>query len=242
MTHTDTVKFPSSFDSYVCIGDSIECESGPFTIRATIEHDSHTGAPWEECDGHGPVSDWTTRAKRPGELVLSTSRGRKRFYDYQATCRIARRDGWGWMPGKVITVQNSGGVWHSWCDTGAEYPIYNTGGYADINAAIRGVYALHRATMSARQYAARAAMREYEALRAWCDDEWYWCGIVVTVTHTETDTELASESLWGNDANHPNGDNSYLTECATDLAESALVEARNRAKELASALLEGVES
>ena len=237
---TETVKFPSGFDSYVCPGDYIETQHGALTIRATIEHDSGHGAPWEECDGHGPVSDWTTRAKRPGELVLCSDGSHKRYYDFAEACRIARRDGWGYMPGKVITAQNSGGVWHSWCDIGAEYPIYNSGGYADINAAIRGVYALHRATMSARQYAARAAMRDYEALKAWCNDEWFWCGIEVTVTHTKSDTELASESLWGIDANHPNGDNSYLTECATDLAESALQEARNRAKELASAL-NGVE-
>ena len=237
---TDAIKFPYGFDSYVCIGDSIEAQYGPYTITATIKHDSDTGAPWSEHDGHGPVSDWTTRDKRPGELVLCSDRNSRRYYDFAEACRIARRDGWGWMPGKVTTAQNSGGVWHSWCDTGAEYPIYNTGGYADINAAIRGVYALHRATMSERQYAACAAMADYESLRAWCNDEWYWCGIVVTVTHTETDTELASESLWGIDANHPNGDNSYLTECATELAETALQEARNRAKELASAL-NGVE-
>lgn len=233
---TDAIKFPSGFNRYVCIGDSIECESGPFTITATIEHDSDTGAPWSEHDGHGPVTDWTIRAKRPGELILSTDGPHKRYYDFAEACRIARRDGWGWMPGKVTTVQNSGGLWHSWCDIGADYPIYNTGGHADINAATRAAYAAHRATMPTRQYAAQAAMRDFNALRAWCNDEWYWCGIVVTVTHTESELELTSESLWGVDANHPNEDNSYLTECAESLAESALSEARNRAKALANAL------
>lgn len=235
---TDAIKFPTGFNAYVCIGDSIECESGPFTIRATIEHDSDTGAPWSEHDGHGPVSEWTTRAKRPGELVLCTSRGRKRYYDFAEACRIARRDGWGWMPGKVVTVQNSGGLWHSWCDIGADYPIYNTGGHADINAATRAAYAAHRATMSAKQYAAEAAMRDFKALRAWCNDEWFWCGI--TVTTTVDGIELASESLWGIECNHPGSDNSYLTDCAMEMAESALSEARNRARTLATAL-NGVE-
>jgi len=194
---TDTIKFPSGFNAYVCIGDSIECESGPFTIRATIEHDWHTGAPWLEHDGHGPVSDWTTRAKRPGELVLTTDGPHRQYYDFAQACRIARRDGWNTPPYDTI-----------------ETP---------------------------RQRATRAAMSDYEALRAWCNDKWYWCGIVVTVTHTESGLELVSDSLWGIDANYPGSDNSYLTQCAMELAESALSDARNRARTLASALLEGVE-
>lgn len=32
-----------------------------FTLRAHIKHDGDTGAPWEEHDGHGPVSDWRRR-------------------------------------------------------------------------------------------------------------------------------------------------------------------------------------
>ena len=233
---TDAIKFPYGFDSYVCIGDSIEAQYGPYTVTAIIEHDSDTGAPWQEDCGHGPVSDWTTRAKLPGELVLSTDRGLKRYYDFAQACRIARRDGWGWMPGKVCTVQNSGGLWHSWCDIGADYPIYNTGGYADINSATRAVYAQHHATMSAKQYAAQAALRDFEALRAWCNNEWFWAGVCVTVTHTESEIELASDSIWGVDANHPNGGSSYLTELAESLATEALSEARNRARTLASAL------
>ena len=50
------------------IDDTIERDG--FTLRARIEHDSDTGAPWEEHDGHGPVSDWEVRDKLPGELIL----------------------------------------------------------------------------------------------------------------------------------------------------------------------------
>lgn len=32
-----------------------EVERDGFTLRARIEHDEHTGAPWEEHDGHGPL-------------------------------------------------------------------------------------------------------------------------------------------------------------------------------------------
>lgn len=33
-----------------------------------------------------------------------------------------------------------------------------------------------------RQYAARAARHDFEVLQAWCNDEWSWCGVSVTVS------------------------------------------------------------
>ena len=70
-------------------------EHNGLTFRVTKEHDHDAGAPWEREDGHGPVSDWTTRGKFPGELVINKDRGRFRYYDFAEACRIARRDGWG---------------------------------------------------------------------------------------------------------------------------------------------------
>lgn len=64
------------------------------TFRVTTEQDTDRGAPWEECDGHGPVSDWTSRDKLPGELVLNSDGRQRRYYDFAEACRIARRDGW----------------------------------------------------------------------------------------------------------------------------------------------------
>ena len=68
------------------------------TYILEYEHDDCHGAPWEECDGYGIVSDWTKRAKRPGELILTESRGSYRYYDFQQSCQIARRDGWDAKP------------------------------------------------------------------------------------------------------------------------------------------------
>lgn len=53
------------------------------------------GAPWEECDGHGIVSEWTSRDKRAGERVLSRDRSSYLYYDVAATMRKARAEGWG---------------------------------------------------------------------------------------------------------------------------------------------------
>lgn len=63
-----------------------------------IESDQDHSAPWEEEDGHGPVSDWTTRDKRPGEMVLNQTRGAKRFYDFAAAVKQAKAEGWNAAP------------------------------------------------------------------------------------------------------------------------------------------------
>ena len=63
-------------------------------VVAIVPDESH-GAPWENEDGHGPVTDWTRRDKTPGELVLCEDRGSRRFYDFAEAVRTARRDCWG---------------------------------------------------------------------------------------------------------------------------------------------------
>lgn len=70
------------------------------TFRLTTEHDDCIGEPWKEFDGHGVVSDWTTRDKAPGERVLVTDRNHRRYYDVTATQKIAKRDGWGTADGR----------------------------------------------------------------------------------------------------------------------------------------------
>ena len=62
--------------------------------RVDIDQDWDIREPWNEFDFHGIVSDWTHRAKAPGEIVLCEDRGAKRFYDFAETCKIARKD-WG---------------------------------------------------------------------------------------------------------------------------------------------------
>lgn len=161
-----------------------------FSLRARIEHDGDTGAPWEEHDGHGPVSDWTRRDKLPGELLLDENGyhgpyAKKRFYDFAEACRIARRDGWNAAP----------------YDVPGETP---------------------------RQRAAKAARADFERLRAWCDDGWNWCGVVVTASRAGI--ELGTASLWGIESDA--GD--YLLEVANELAEQALAEAADKVREIAA--------
>lgn len=70
---------------------------GSLHIVVAIADDDTTGEPWKEHDGHGPVSDWTSRPKRPGERVLHTDGGSYRYYDVAEATKIAKRDSWGPM-------------------------------------------------------------------------------------------------------------------------------------------------
>ncbi len=73
---------------------TIEIADG-LTIHVDVVPDESMGAPWEEHDGHGIVSKWTSRTKNPGEMILAKDRGNYRYYDFAETVKVARRDGWG---------------------------------------------------------------------------------------------------------------------------------------------------
>jgi hypothetical protein len=117
------------------------------TITLRWFYDDSMGPPWKEHDGHGPVTDWTSRDKRPGEMVLNSDRHSKRYYDFAEAVRIARRDGW-------------------------DAPPYKTG--------------------TPGERAHRAAMRDFEHLKRWCNDSWHWVGYQVKIEGTNYE-----DSLWG---------------------------------------------
>lgn len=197
---------------------------GGHAFAFKTEPDDSTGAPWEEHDGHGPVTGWERRNKAPGELILNEDRhGRKRFYDFAAACKIARRDGWGFLPGP-LQIARVNGRWATWVWASGwgkttrpgqriRRKLYRAES-ADINAAIRATYAQHRATMTARQYAAGAALSDYERLRGWCQDAWGWCGVIVAPIDEYGPDWRQSESLWGIEDDSPD----YHREVATKLA------------------------
>jgi hypothetical protein len=179
--------FTEQFGQFVSSGDSIAAESDDFDLLATVQHDLHMGEPWKEHDGHGQVSEWTTRGKRPGELVLCSDSGSHRYYDFRAAKKTALADGWNCKP----------------YDIAGETP---------------------------RQRAARAARHDYEVLRAWCNDEWTWCGVIVTASRAGI--ELGCASLWGIECNYPDSDNSYLRDVANELSGEAIENAQDAIKRI----------
>lgn len=109
--------------------DTFEVEERTFKVRFPV--DDMQELPWVREDGHGPVSDWTTRAKRPGELVLCQDRSYRRYYDLQEAVRRARKEGW--RPSVVPDAQAGPGLLAAlaaqedykrlrrWCDGRWEY-------------------------------------------------------------------------------------------------------------------------
>lgn len=82
------------------------------SFRVNIERDNDSGTPWDREDGHGPVSEWMSRDKRPGERVLCEDHGLRRFYfyDFAEAVRIAHRDGWGISEKRIAEITKMQGL------------------------------------------------------------------------------------------------------------------------------------
>lgn len=66
------------------------------------------------------------------------------------------------------------------------------------------------------QVAAEAVEQDFEYLRRWCNDQWQYVGVVVTLL----DVPDYSDSLWGIESDQ----NEYLTETAYELADQILAQ------------------
>ena len=152
------------------------------TFRLEVDRDEYMGPPWDEHDGHGPVSEWTRRAKHPGEMVLLTDRQYKRYYDFAEAVRIAKKDCWDTKPFGVGT---------------------------------KG------------ERAHKAATADFNYLRRWCNGDWFWATIHVTLLGE--DGEEQSDSYlggieWGYCFNE------YIMNTAKELADELLVEVDEEAE------------
>lgn len=212
-----------------CYYSDGEYEYKGHTFRVTIEQDTDMGAPWDEHEGHGPVSDWTSRDKRPGEWLLGSDRHSKRYYDAQAAMQIAKRDGWGLNDehkaelierlsrSKVVRRVKEG-----------EKPAYATTSlYKYHPDQIETVTIPGRdpaKPLTAGEIRAEAVRRDFEYLRGWANDEWTWQGVQVRLVDGD-DNELAEYSLWGIDGN----DDEYLFNTVEELMDNCI---RQRQRDL----------
>ena len=73
-----------------------------------------------------------------------------------------------------------------------------------------------------RERFARAQARAETVMEAWRGDEWFYCGIVLSVAFEGVELERHAASLWGIEANYPDSDNAYLTDVANELLPEAL--------------------
>lgn len=83
---------------------------------------------------------------------------------------------------------------------------------------------------------ARHHAKAENVMRAWLADEWFYCGVAVTVSRNEVQlTSEFSNALWGVECNYPGSDNSYLCGVANELLNEALDEARAKLRTLCAA-------
>ena len=151
-------------------------ESGTMSFRIEWVYDHDSDAPWDREDGHGPVSDWEHRSKRPGEMILNSNRGSHRFYDFAEAVKLARKDGWNTAP-------------YDWPSKGAQ--------------------------------AHAAALADFDYLRRFCNDQWHYCGIVVTLLDADGDPDSVDASLWGieseGDDYHEEAIGELIAECLSQI-------------------------
>lgn len=93
-----------------------------------------------------------------------------------------------------------------------------------------------------RQRFAEAQARAEAVMEGWRRGEWFYCGIVLSVSLDGVELARHAASLWGIEANYPETDNSHLNEVAGSLLPEALAAARevlSRLAERAPAVLAG---
>lgn len=77
-----------------------------------------------------------------------------------------------------------------------------------------------------RKRFAKAQTEAEAVMEGWRKGDWFYCGIVLSVSLEGVTLDTHAASLWSVEANYPGSDNAYLTEVASDLLPEALDVAR----------------
>ena len=78
-----------------------------------------------------------------------------------------------------------------------------------------------------------------KAKKAWLDDDWFFVGVILSVSKNDVELSDHAASLWGIDCNFPSrrkNPNYYLSEVAQDLESEALEEAHRMQNKIVAAL------
>lgn len=80
----------------------------------------------------------------------------------------------------------------------------------------------------------KAQAKAERVMAAWKNDEWYYCGIILSVAIDGLTLDKFAASLWGIEANYPDSDNAYLSNVGNELLSEALEAAKaERARQCA---------
>lgn len=75
-----------------------------------------------------------------------------------------------------------------------------------------------------------------EDVQRWRDDEWFYVGVVLSVSRNGVELSDHAASLWGVDCNFSDTSNTYLSEVAQELEAEALKIARAEVARIREAL------
>jgi hypothetical protein len=85
-----------------------------------------------------------------------------------------------------------------------------------------------------RQRLADAQAKAEAVMEGWRKGDWFYCGIVLSVSLEDVDLARTGAALFGIEANYPGSDNSYLTDVANELLPEAVAAARETLARLAA--------
>lgn len=167
-----------------------------YVFKVFLPDDDRNIPPWEDYDGHGPVSDWESRGKHPGEWVLNSDYGSKRFYDAQEANKIAKRDGWGLNDTALRELRERINRVRK------KVPGTRLGNHREILELLPEEQWREPTKGEIR---AEAVRRDYEFLCGWCTDRWGYIGVCVMCLGKEEDEPdegvcldySESKDLWG---------------------------------------------
>ena len=70
--------------------------------------------------------------------------------------------------------------------------------------------------------------------QAWINNEWFYCGVVISAHKAGVCIDDYAASLWAIECNYPGTDNSYLTDVANELLAEAIESAKDVLERLAA--------
>jgi len=85
-----------------------------------------------------------------------------------------------------------------------------------------------------RQRFAEAQAKAEAVMDGWRKGDWFYCGIVLSVSVEDVDLTRTAAALFGIEANYPGTDNSYLRDVANELLPEAVAAARETLARIAA--------
>lgn len=125
---------------------------------------------------------------------------------------------------RIISVDGPRYLFYDWQGTIA---LAKADGWGISDAAMQAMTAELGRAPTPHEIAVQAAEDDFERMREWCNNQWQWIGVVVTLLKEDVDAPKGyfetkyTHGLWGLESD--SGDD-YLTEIAYELAGELLAE------------------